>query len=83
MNSLKLAEKNQLTTVAFPNISTGVYHFPKHQAANIAIQAVLEYMKNAQSLDEINFVCFDLENFKIYRRQLAEVDQNQFHVLGI
>ena len=83
LNSLKLAEKNQLTTVAFPNISTGVYHFPKHQAANIAIHVVLEYMKNAQSLDEINFVCFDLENFKIYRRQLAEVDQNQFHVLGI
>ncbi|MEG0489145.1 MAG: O-acetyl-ADP-ribose deacetylase [Acinetobacter sp.] len=83
LNSLKLAEKNQLTTVAFPNISTGVYHFPKHQAAQIAIKAVLEYMQNAQSLDEINFVCFDLENFKIYRQQLAEVDQNQFHVLGI
>lgn len=83
LNSLKLAEKNQLTTVAFPNISTGVYHFPKHQAAQVAIQVVLEYMQNAQSLDEINFVCFDLENFKIYRQQLAEVDQNQFHVLGI
>lgn len=83
LNSLKLAEKHQLNTVAFPNISTGVYHFPKSQAAKIAIKAVVEYMQNAQSLAEINFVCFDLENFKIYRQQLAEVDQNQFQVLGI
>lgn len=83
LNSLKLAEKHQLATVAFPNISTGVYHFPKHQAAKIAIKAVIEYMQDAESLAEINFVCFDLENFKIYRQQLAEVDQNQFQVLGI
>ena len=72
-----------MATVAFPNISTGVYHFPKHKAAKIAIKAVIEYMQDAESLAEINFVCFDLENFKIYRQQLAEVDQNQFQVLGI
>ena len=82
-NSLKLAAQHQLKTIAFPNISTGIYHFPKVSAASIAIEAVVAFLQHAKYLEEINFVCFDLENFKIYRRQLAEVDQNQFHVLGI
>ena len=83
LSSLKLAEKYQLKTIAFPNISTGVYHFPKLDAAFIAIETVVDFLKHAEYLVDINFVCFDLENFKIYRQYLAAIDQKQFQVLGI
>lgn len=83
LNSLKLAEKQQLQTMAFPNISTGIYHFPKEQAADIAIAEVVAFMQTTQHLEEVNFVCYDLENFKIYRQRLAVIDQKQFQILGI
>src|SRR6476620_331263 len=43
-NSLKLAASHQLNSVAFPNISTGVYHFPKEHAAEIAVKTVREFL---------------------------------------
>lgn len=82
-NSLKLAEQSRLETVAFPNISTGIYHFPKSEAAAIAINTVVKFLERAEWIKEVNFVCFDLENFKIYRQLLADNEQNQFQVLGI
>lgn len=69
-NSLKLAVKNGASTIAFPNISTGVYNFPKERAAKIAIAAVREFMKTDNSLKEVIFVCFDRENLAIYERHL-------------
>ncbi len=83
LNSLKLAEQYHLKTLAFPNISTGIYHFPKVEAASIAIETIVEYLKSTEYLEEINFICFDLENFKIYRQRLEVIDQNQLQVLGI
>ena len=83
LNSLKLAEQYLLETIAFPNISTGIYHFPKADAASISIRTVTKFLKQVECLKEVNFVCFDLENFKIYRQLLAEIDQNQFQILGI
>lgn len=68
-NSLKLAEANQVTTIAFPNISTGVYHFPKRKAAEIAIEAVKSYPST--SIKNVIFVCFDKENFEIYQDLLS------------
>ena len=47
-SSLKLAEYNHLKTIAFPNISTGIFGFPKLRAAKIAIQTVLDFLKKAQ-----------------------------------
>ena len=69
-NSLKLAVENGAKTIAFPNISTGVYSFPKERAAKIVIAAVKEYLKNDNSLDEVIFVCFDRENHEVYKRLL-------------
>lgn len=65
-NSLKLAIENNVQTIAFPNISTGVYCFPKKRAAEIAIQTVTDYLKNQTTIKEVIFVCFDKENFDIY-----------------
>ncbi|GJM31242.1 MAG: macro domain-containing protein [Saprospiraceae bacterium] len=67
LESLRLAEAHSLKTVAFPNISTGVYRFPKPKAAEIAIQAVQEYARMYQTkIEEVTFVCFDQENFDLY-----------------
>jgi len=68
LNSLKLAEEYQLKSVAFPNISTGVYRFPKEKAAEIALDAVKSFP--AQFVEEVTFVCFDNENFEIYKQLL-------------
>lgn len=69
-NSLQLAADNGVKTIAFPNISTGVYGFPKERAAKIAIEAVRKFLKNDKSLREVVFVCFDRENHEIYERLL-------------
>ncbi|MBL7690320.1 MAG: O-acetyl-ADP-ribose deacetylase [Flavipsychrobacter sp.] len=66
-NSLKVAAQNGLRTVAFPNISTGVYHFPKDRAADIAYNTVREFVvERPTALDEVIFVCFDDENYNLY-----------------
>ncbi|MGX1754629.1 O-acetyl-ADP-ribose deacetylase [Sphingobacterium sp.] len=69
-NSLVLASKNNVSKIAFPNISTGIYGFPKERAAKIAIQAVKNYLTENESIGEVIFVCFDEENLKIYQKSL-------------
>lgn len=66
INSLKLAIENNVKTIAFPNISTGIYKFPKELAAKIAIKTVQGFSQSDQ-IDEVIFVCFDRENFELYR----------------
>ena len=64
LNSLKLAQENGFTSIAFPNISTGIYRFPKLQAAKIAIEVIKSMPP--KDLELIVFVCFDQENYDIY-----------------
>lgn len=66
--SLKIAEELKAAKVAFPNISTGIYGYPKEEAANIAIKAVKNHIP--QSIEEVIFVCFDDENYRLYESQL-------------
>ena len=66
INSLELALQYQLKTIAFPNISTGIYKFPKELAAKIALRSVKHFAKK-QEFDCIYFVCFDEENYAIYK----------------
>ncbi|PXY40283.1 O-acetyl-ADP-ribose deacetylase [Flavobacterium cheongpyeongense] len=68
-NSLNLAVKNGIKTIAFPNISTGIYHFPKEKAAQIAVKAVKEFQRISE-IEKILFVCFDDENYQIYKEIL-------------
>ena len=69
-NSLKLAVENGVKSIAFPNISTGIYGFPKERAAKIAVEAVRSFLKTEKSISEVIFVCFDNENYTIYGRLL-------------
>lgn len=67
-NSLVLAHQLQLNSIAFPNISTGIYHFPKKMAAHIAIDEVTIFLEQESSVNKIIFVCFDKENFEFYQQ---------------
>lgn len=67
-NSLKLAESLGVKTISFPNISTGVYRFPKELAAKIAVKEVNSF--ESEIIEKVIFVCFDDENEKIYKRLL-------------
>ncbi len=69
-NSLRLAVENNLRIIAFPNISTGVYGYPKKEAAEIAVQTVTEFLQTNSSIISIYFVCFDEENFQLYQSLL-------------
>jgi O-acetyl-ADP-ribose deacetylase (regulator of RNase III) len=68
--SLFLAVENNCTSIAFPNISTGVYGFPKEPAANIAIREVRSFISANKLISKVFFCCFDSENFLIYKRLL-------------
>jgi len=68
--SLELASENGLKTIAFPNISTGVYGFPKDLAAKIAVQTVGEFLEKHPSM-EVSFHCFDEDNYNIYKGLLG------------
>lgn len=65
-NSLKLAVQNDIKTIAFPNISTGVYHFPKDKAAAIAVATVKEFLEKDNIIKQVIFVCYDDENYALY-----------------
>lgn len=71
-NSLRLAVENNLETIAFPNISTGIYGYPKEEAAGIAIKTVTEYLQKDNPIIEVYFVCFDEENHQLYRALLSQ-----------
>lgn len=67
-NSLRLAAENGIKTIAFPNISTGIYGFPKEQASKIAVSAVVDFLNNNKtSIEKVIFVCFDQENYELYK----------------
>jgi O-acetyl-ADP-ribose deacetylase (regulator of RNase III) len=69
-NCLRIADEFKIKSIAFPNISTGVYGFPKQLAAEIAIEEIRNYAKNPGQVKKIIFVAFDIENFSIYTNKL-------------
>ena len=71
-NSLQLAEKNNCKSIAFPNISTGVYRFPKELAAKIAVETVQHFLNGSTRIEKVIFVCFDEKNFELLKAELAK-----------
>lgn len=69
-SSLKLAVTNGAETIAFPNISTGIYRFPRELAAPIAIDTVSDFLKTETSIKKVIFACFDDENYRLYKSLL-------------
>jgi O-acetyl-ADP-ribose deacetylase (regulator of RNase III) len=65
--SLLLAEEAALESIAFPNISTGVYGYPRDKAAGVAVAAVRETLDQTPGIRRVIFVCFDQANYSLYR----------------
>ncbi len=72
-NSLILAKKNNLESIAFPAISTGVYHYPKDEAVKIAFETVIEFMIRENYGIKVIFILFDEENHAIYKKYLKGI----------
>ena len=66
--SLEIANNHNLKDIAFPNISTGVYGFPKERAAKIAVATVEDFLDKNEMPEKVIFVCFDDENYNIYKK---------------
>ncbi len=69
--SIFLAAELGASSIAFPNISTGVYAFPRARAATVAVRAVLNALESV-ALDRVVFACFDHENLDLTRSALEE-----------
>jgi O-acetyl-ADP-ribose deacetylase (regulator of RNase III) len=67
-NSLRLAESAGLESIAFPNISTGVYGYPKAEAAEIAVKTVTAALAEVKGIKKVIFVCFDRGNHALYEQ---------------
>ncbi len=72
-NSLGLAVANSLKTVAFPSISTGAFGYPVNLAAAVALETVINFLRDDESLDEIVFVLFDDATYQRYVQALEEL----------
>jgi len=71
--SLKLAEANRLTSIAFPSISTGAYGYPVEKAARIALRTVADFLKKASSIKEVVFVLHDAHSYEVYTIALRDI----------
>ena len=71
-NCLQLAVENQILTIAFPSISTGVYDYPIMQASQIAVKEIRNFLVNNPLIKQVSFVCFSSEDFYVYQSLLQK-----------
>jgi O-acetyl-ADP-ribose deacetylase (regulator of RNase III) len=74
-STLQLAEEHAIETLAFSCIATGVYGYPKAEAAEIAVNSALEWLKDHTLPSKVIFCCYDAENAELYRRRLGLAEQ--------
>ena len=71
--SIEIADQNDLTSLAFPAISTGAYGYPLEQAADVALRAVLDGLARAPGIRKVRFVLFDEPTLDVFRRSLDNI----------
>ncbi len=69
--SLKLAAENEIKTIAFPSISTGIYGYPIEKAAIVAIETATLFLKENEGFKEVRFVLFNGDDLKQYQRLIS------------
>ena len=75
--SLKLADEKGLKSISFPSISTGAYGYPVDLASQVALRAVISYLKEGTGLEEVVFVLYDPRTFEAYRRAFEEIRREE------
>lgn len=74
--SLKLAAAHGIRSIAFPGISTGVYRFPKGEAARVAVKTIKDFLETAPSIERVLLVAFDAESAELLAAELATPAKN-------
>jgi O-acetyl-ADP-ribose deacetylase (regulator of RNase III) len=72
-NSLKLAADNNLTSMAFPAISCGVYGYPIEEACKIAVDTVCTFLRTHPSMAQVIFILFSTADFKVYENYIHSI----------
>ena len=72
-NSMQVAADNNITSLAFPSISTGVYGFPIEQAAKIAVTVIITSLKDFTDIEEIIICCYSAGDLQVYEEVLKEL----------
>ncbi|MBN1522098.1 MAG: macro domain-containing protein [Candidatus Aureabacteria bacterium] len=72
-NCLKLAEKNNIRSIAFPSISTGIYGYPKKDAAEIAFSSIKKFATGRSTISVIRIVVFDMSSFVIHKKAFKKI----------
>jgi len=73
LNSLKLAEKHGIKSIAFPAISTGIFGFPKDRCAKIMLRTAVDYLKAGSSIERVVFCLYDDETYQIFAEELNRI----------
>jgi len=76
-NCLKIAVENNIKTIAFPSISTGVYGYPIEEASEIALKEIVHFLANNPSIEKVILVCFSESNYHLYNEKLNKLILNR------
>jgi O-acetyl-ADP-ribose deacetylase (regulator of RNase III) len=77
LNSLLLADKNRLKSIAFPAISTGIFWFPKDRCATIMLSTTIAYLEGPTGLERVVFCLYDNKTLEIFERALQSLTQKR------
>lgn len=72
---LELCTQHQISSIAFPSISTGVYGYPIEEASRVALKTVKDYLKDHPEIKLVRFVLFDSKTFRVYEETLKELSR--------
>ncbi len=78
-NALKLAEENQISSIAFPAISTGAFNYPFKEATQIAFQTITAAVENLKYIEKIKFVLNGEDDLKLYTEYLQDLSSEASH----
>ncbi len=72
-NSLKLAVKNNITSIAFPAISCGAYGYPVKEACRIAMDTTCHFLETNPTLKKVAFILFSADTYQVYEEYLKDL----------
>jgi len=72
LNSLKLADKHNLKSIAFPAISAGIFGFPIDRCAEIMLRTTIDYLKGETGLKKVVFCLFGSDSYTVFENQLKQ-----------
>ena len=77
LNSLKLADRNSLKSIAFPAISTGIFGFPKVRCATIMLSTTIAYLEGPTKLEKVVYCLYDKKTLEIFEQTLQSLAQKR------